>query len=100
MRTRRPSGQLIHCSCERDKSEYDLCVQIDDLFDHDGYLADLASDVDSPRSAHMPSDAMSDDDSLTGPRSSDGMVRQTTRVFPGIFDLLQQLESSHDDECQ
>ena len=41
-------------SRETDESEYDLCMPKDDLPDRDGYMADPASDVDSPRSALMP----------------------------------------------
>ena len=35
------------------------CMALDDLSDRDGYMADPASDVDSPRSAHMAIDDMS-----------------------------------------
>ena len=36
-----------------DEPEYFSSMARDDLSDRDGYMADLASDVDSPRSAHM-----------------------------------------------
>ena len=61
-------------------------------------MADPASDVDSPRSAHMAIDDMSDGDGPTSPLSSDGMVC-APKVRPNLFDLLprQQIESSDDD---
>ena len=73
-------------------------MALDDLSDRDGYMADPASDVDSPRSADMAIDDMSDCDDPTshGPRSSDGVVRPP-KVRPNLFVLLQQIESSDDD---
>ena len=62
-------------SREVDESEHFPSMALDDLSDRDGYMADPASDVDSPRSAHMAIDDMSDGDGPTSPRSSDGVVR-------------------------
>ena len=81
---------------DRDGSEYHLCMALDDFSDRDGYMADPASDVDSPRSAHMAIDDMSDGDEPTSPLSSNGMVRPP-KVRPNLYDLLQQIESSDDD---
>ena len=50
-------------------------------------MADPASDVDSPRSADMAIDDMSDGDGPTSPLSSDGMVRPA-KVRPYLYDLL------------
>ena len=83
-------------SREVDESEHFPSMALDDLSDRDGYMADPASDVDSPRSADMAIDDMSDGDGPTSPRSNDGMVRPP-KVRPNLFDLLQQIESSDDD---
>ena len=83
-------------SREVDESEHFPSMALDDLSDRDGYMADPASDVDSPRSADMAIDDMSDGDGPTSPLSSDGMVRPP-KVRPNLFDLLQQIESSDDD---
>ena len=40
-------------SREVDESEHFPSMALDDLSDRDGYMADPASDVDSPRSADM-----------------------------------------------
>ena len=71
----------------------------DDLSDRDGYMADRASDVDSPRSTHMAIDDMSDGDGPMSPVSSDGRVR-LTKARPNLYDLLRQIESSDDDVSQ
>jgi hypothetical protein len=62
-------------SREGDEPEYFSSMARDDLSDRDGYMADPASDVDSPRSAHMPVaiDDMSDGDGPMSPVSSDGV---------------------------
>lgn len=83
-------------SREVDEHEHFPSMALDDLSDRDGYMADPASDVDSPRSADMAIDDMSDGDGPTSPRSSDGVVRPP-KVRPNLFDLLQQIESSDDD---
>ena len=82
-------------SREVDEPEYFPIMALDDLSDWDGYMADPASDVDSPRSAHMAIDDMSDGDGPMSPFSSDGMVRPP-KVRPNLYDLLQQIESSDD----
>ena len=83
-------------SREVDEPEHFPSMALDDLSDRDGYMADPASDVDSPRSADMAIDDMSDGDGPTSPRNSDGVVRPP-KVRPNLFDLLQQIESSDDD---
>jgi hypothetical protein len=70
-------------------------MAIDDLSDRDGYMADPASYVYLPCSAHTPID-MSDGDAPTSPLSSDGIVRPP-KVRPSLYDLQQQIESSDDD---
>ncbi len=40
-------------SCKVDESEHFPSMALDDLSDRDGYMANPASDVDSPRSADM-----------------------------------------------
>ncbi len=55
-------------SREVDESEYFPSMALDDLSDRDVYMADSASNVDSPRSAHMPIDDMSDGESLATAR--------------------------------
>ncbi len=62
-----------------------------------GCMADPASDVDSPRSAHMAIDDMSDGDGPTSPVSS--RVRPP-KARPNHYDLLRQIESSDDDVSQ
>ena len=62
-------------------------------------LLDPASDVDSPRSAHMAIDDMSDGNGPTSPVSSDGRVRPP-KARPNLYDLLRQIESSNDDVSQ
>ena len=79
-----------------DESEHFQSMALDDLSDRDGYVADPASDVDSPRSAHMTIDDKSDGNGPTSPLSSDGMVCPP-KVRPNLYDLLQQIESSDDD---
>ena len=54
-------------SREGDEPEYFSSMARDDLSDRDGYMADPASDVDSPRSAHMAIDDMSDGDGPMSP---------------------------------
>jgi len=85
-----------YSSREVDEPEHFPSMALDDLSDRDGYMADPASDVDSPRSADMAIDDMSDGDGPTSPRSSDDVVRPP-KVRPNLFDLLQQIESSDDD---
>ena len=82
-------------SREGDEPEYFPSMARDDLSDQDGYMADPASDVDSPRSAHMAIDDMSDGDGPMSPVSSDGRVRPT-KARPNLYDLLRQIESSDD----
>jgi hypothetical protein len=84
---------------EGDEPEYFSSMARDDLSDRDGYMADPASDVDSPRSAHMPIDDMSDGDGPMSPVNSDGRVRPT-KARPNLYDLLRQIESSDDDVSQ
>jgi hypothetical protein len=86
-------------SREGDEPEYFSSMARDDLSDRDGYMADPASDVDSPRSAHMAIDDMSDGDGPMSPVSSDGRVRPT-KARPNLYDLLRQIESSDDDVSQ
>jgi hypothetical protein len=85
-------------SRELDEPEYFSSVALDDLSDRDGYMAyrDPASDVDSPRSAHMAIDDMSDGDGPMSPVSSDGRVRPP-KARPNVYDLLRQIENSDDD---
>jgi hypothetical protein len=83
-------------SREGDEPEYFSSMARDDLSDRDGYMADPASDVDSPRSAHMAIDDMSDGDGPMSPVSSDGRVRPT-KARPNLYDLLRQIENSDDD---
>jgi len=85
-----------YSSREVDEPEHFPSMALDDLSDRDGYMADPASDVDSPRSADMAIDDMYDGDGPTSPRSSDDVVRPP-KVRPNLFDLLQQIESSDDD---
>jgi hypothetical protein len=89
-------------SREGDEPEYFSSMARDDLSDRDGHMADPASDVDSPRSAHMAIDDMSDGDGPMSPVSSDGRVRPTspTKARPSLYDLLRQIESSDDDVSQ
>ena len=86
-------------SREVDEPEYFSSMAHDDLSDRDGYMADPASDVDSPRSAHMAIDDMSDGNGPTSPVSSDGRVRPP-KARPNLYDLLRQIESSNDDVSQ
>jgi hypothetical protein len=86
-------------SREVDEPEYFSSMARDDLSDRDGYMADPASDIDSPRSAHMAIDDMSDGDGPMSPVSSDGRVRPT-KARPNLYDLLRQIESSDDDVSQ
>jgi hypothetical protein len=86
-------------SREVDEPEYFSSMARDDLSDRDGYMADPASDVDSPRSAHMAIDDMSDGDGPMSPVRSDGRVRPT-KARPNLYDLLRQIESSDDDVSQ
>ena len=86
-------------SREGDEPEYFSSMARDDLSDRDGYMADPASDVDSPRSAHMAIDDMSDGDGPMSPVSSDGRVRPP-KARPNLYDLLRQIESSDDDVSQ
>ena len=86
-------------SREVDEPEYFPSMARDDLSDQDRYMADPASDVDSPRSAHMAIDDMSDGDGPMSPVSSDGRVRPT-KARPNLYDLLRQIESSDDDVSQ
>jgi hypothetical protein len=78
-------------------------MALDDLSDRDGYMADPASDVDSPHSAHimMAIDDMSDHDSdgdgPASPVSSDGRV-SPPKARPSLCDLLRQIHSSHGDD--
>ena len=96
-----PFGDLSDeaISREADEPEYFPSMARDDLSDQDGYMADPASDVDSPRSAHMAIDDMSDGDGPMSPVSSDGRVR-LTKARPNLYDLLRQIESSDDDVSQ
>ena len=86
-------------SREGDEPEYFSSMARDDLSDRDGYMADPASDVDSPRSAHMAIGDMSDGDGPMSPVSSDGRVRPP-KARPNLYDLLRQIESSDDDVSQ
>ena len=86
-------------SREVDEPECFSSMARDDLSDRDGYMADRASDVDSPRSTHMAIDDMSDGDGPMSPVSSDGRVR-LTKARPNLYDLLRQIESSDDDVSQ
>lgn len=73
-----------YSSREVDEPEHFPSMALDDLSDRDGYMADPASDVDSPRSADMAIDDMSDGDGPTSPRSSDDVVRPP-KVRPNLL---------------
>ncbi len=84
-------------SREGDEAEYLSSMALDDLSDRDGYMpvADPASDVDSPHSAHMAVDDVPDGDEPTSPVSSDGRVRRPTKVRPSLYKSQVELAAAN-----
>jgi hypothetical protein len=79
-------------------------MALDDLSDRDGYMADPASDVDSPRSAHMAIDDRSDGDGTASPVSSDGAVTAAEcahrRPVPASTTCCGRSRAALDDDSQ